>query len=187
MVSSFLVSDHSPRAADPGSPSSDLLQPLHFVHARDLPQTDDDLLEMFQVRNIEDNLNARLAIRRVRRDVPDIALGVSNHTGDALQHAEPIVAEDRELDWICGRSAVIARPFDFNLPLRFVEEICDIWTADGMHRHALAPRDVADDAFTANRITTSCPVHQHVSLSAHHDGVVIAENPPDDAGDCPGL
>ena len=52
-----------------------------------------------------------------------------------------------------------------------------------MHGDAFAARDVADNAFAANRIATARAVDQHVALPADRDGVVIAEDAAHHAGD----
>ena len=52
-----------------------------------------------------------------------------------------------------------------------------------MHRDALSPGDVANDAFAADGVTTAGAVDQHIALAFDHDGVVVAKNAADDTGD----
>src|SRR5947209_12847146 len=99
--------------------SSDFLQSLHFVDAWNLSQADDDCFQMLQVRDIEYHFYAGLTVRRVRGDVADVALGVSDHACDALQHAKAIVTENGQLDRICCGRALVACPFHVDLSLRF--------------------------------------------------------------------
>src|SRR5262249_47870971 len=48
----------------------------------------------------------------------------------------------------------------------------------------LAARDVADDRFAPDWITTAGPVHQEIAVTFHANGVgVSAENPANDAGE----
>ncbi len=105
----------------------------------------------------------------------NVALGVADHAGNALQHAEAVVAEDSEFHGIGCRSAVVAGPLDVNAALGLVEKIGHVGATDRVHSHALAARDVADDAFAADRITTSGAVDQHIALSTDGDSVVVAE------------
>src|SRR5580704_14705471 len=123
----------------------------------------------------------------MRSDVADIALGVADHARDALQHAEAVVAENGQLHGIGCRCALVARPFDINLAFRFVQKIRHIGTINRVYGYALASRDVANDAFAADRITTAGAVHQHVSLAADCDGIVISKDAANDAGNATGL
>jgi hypothetical protein len=62
----------------------DLLHSVHFVHAGDLAQAGDDLLQVFEIGDVEDDLHARLAVGGVGRDVADIALCIADNAGDVL-------------------------------------------------------------------------------------------------------
>src|SRR5437660_354328 len=116
-------------------------------------------------------------------DVADIALRVPDHTRDVFEHAKFVVAENRQLDRVSRRRTVVSRPLNVDLPLRLVQEIRHVRAAHRMYRHALAARDVADDALAANWVATSRAIHQHISLPAHGDRVVISENSPHEAGE----
>src|SRR5579864_8379218 len=131
------------------------LQSLHFVDTGDLSQAGDDGLEVLQVRNIQHDLHAGLAVRGVGGNVFNVALGVADHAGDVLQHAETVVAEDGELDRIRRWHTVVARPFDVDLAFGFVHQIGDVGAVDRVDGNAFAARDVADDALAADGIAAA--------------------------------
>src|SRR5712691_9048904 len=110
----------------------------------------------------------------MRGDVLDVALGVTNDSSDALQHAEAIVAEDRQLYGISRRSGLVAGPFDIDAAFGFVHQVCHVGTMDRMHGHTFAARDVADDTFSTDGIATLGAIDEHVALAADGDSVVIA-------------
>src|SRR5579859_591102 len=172
---------------DRSSELLNFLQALHFVHAGDLSQAGDDGLEVLQVRNIQHDFHAGLAVRGVGGDVFDVALGVANHAGDVLQHAEAVVAEDGELDRVRRWHTVVARPFDVDLAFGFVHQVGDVGAVDRVDGHAFAARDVADDALAADGIAAAGAVDHHVSLAADGDAVVVAEDAAHHAGDGAGL
>ena len=66
------------------SPRLDFLQTLDFVDSRNLPQSHDDIFEVLQVGYVEHYLHAGLAIRRMSRDVSDVAFRVADYARDAL-------------------------------------------------------------------------------------------------------
>src|SRR6202051_3561762 len=125
------------------------------MHAGDLAQAGHDLFEVFEVGDVEDDLDAGLAVGGVGADVADVALGIADDAGDIFQHAKAVVTVNRELDRIGWGSAFVAGPLDVDAALRFVHEVRDVGAAHGMHRDALAAGDVADDALAANGIATA--------------------------------
>src|SRR6202140_4728316 len=165
----------------------DFLQSLYFVHPGDLAQARDDLLEVLQVGNVEDDFNTSLAVGSLRGDVADVAFGVPDHSGNALQHAKPVVAKDGELHGIGGGSALVAGPLHIDAAFWFVEKIRHVRTVDRVHGHAFAARDVANDSLAADGIATSRSIDEHIALPAYRDGVVIAEDAAYNAGNASGL
>src|ERR1700724_1333087 len=123
----------------------------------------------------------------MRGDVADVALGVPDHARDAFQHAEAVVAEDGQFHRIDGWSGLVAGPLHVDAALGFVKKIGHIGAVDGMYGHAFAARDVADDTFTADGITTACPVNHHVTLAADGNSIVIPKHASHNAGDGAGL
>src|SRR5579863_1891310 len=161
-------------------PALDFLQSLHFMHSGDLSQAHNNGLQVLQVRDVENDFHARLTVCGLSGDVADVAFGVADHPRDVFQHAEAVIAVDRQFYRICRGRCVIAGPLDVNLALRLVEKICDVRTIHGMHGDAFAARDVSHDALTANGITTAGAVDEHVSLATDRDGVVVSEDAADD-------
>src|SRR5580693_8182643 len=139
---------------------------------------------MLQVSDVENNFHAGLAVGGVGSDVADVAFGVADHSGNVLEHAKAVVAKHCQLHRISGRSAFVAGPFDVDAALGLIHQVGHVRTVDRVHSHALASGDVADNAFSANRITTLRAINQHVALPANGDGVVVAEDAAHDAGDC---
>src|SRR5580692_7840296 len=137
---------------------------------------------MLQVSDVENNFDAGLAVGGVGGDVADVAFGVADHSGNVLQHAEAVVAENCQLHRISGGSAFVAGPFDVDAALGLIHQVGHVRTVDRVHSHALASGDVADNAFSANRITTLRAVDQHVALPTNCDGVVVTEHSAHYAG-----
>jgi hypothetical protein len=86
-----------------------LLQPLNFMHAGGFPKAGHDLFEMFEVGDVEDDLDAGLTVFGVRANVADVALGIADDAGDVFQHSKLVVAIDRQLHGISRGRALIAR------------------------------------------------------------------------------
>src|ERR1700722_4368154 len=166
---------------------SDLLQPLHFMDAGNFPQAGHDLFEVFEVGDIEDYLYAGLAVGGFCADVADVALGVADNAGDIFQHPETVVAVDGELDRVSRGCALVAGPFHVDAAFGLVHQVSDVGATHGMHRHSFAARDVADNAFSADGITTAGAVDQHIALALDHDRVVVTKDPAHHAGDGSGL
>src|SRR5579863_857263 len=144
------------------------------MYSGDFSQPGDDLLEMLQVGDVEHNFHAGLAVGGAGGNVADIAFGVSNHAGNAFQHPETVVAENGELDRIGCGSSFIPRPLYFDAAFGLVKKISDVRAVNGMDSHAFAARDVTNDAFAADGVTTARAVDQHVALALDGDGVVVA-------------
>src|ERR1700693_1837748 len=104
---------------------------------------------MLKVRNIENDLHASLAILGARPNIPYITMSISNNTSNAFKHTKPIVAIDCQLDWIRRWGALVASPLHIDAPFRFIHQVSNVRTVHRMHRHSLAPRDVAHNTFSA--------------------------------------
>src|SRR6476661_3365988 len=156
----------------------DLLQSLHIAHARNLPQAVDDRFQVFEITDIEDDLDHRLTVCGAGFDVADVGFGVANHARDLLQHAVTVIAKDRQLDRIDVGCGFVFCPGNVYAPLRLIHEIDYVWTADGMHGHALAASYVADYSFSADRVTTARPIDQQITGALHGDGVVVSAEHP---------
>src|SRR5882724_11778322 len=128
---------------------------------------------MLQVGDIEHDVDVGLAITGAGFDVTDVGLCIADHGGDLLQHAEAVVAEDGELYRVGTGGPVIVRPLHVNLPFRLIHQVYYVGTTEPMNRDTLAASDVADDRFTANRVTTAGAVDQEVTLSGYANGVVV--------------
>src|SRR6202021_3349962 len=157
-----------------GKVPPDFLQTLYFMGAGNFSQAGDDLFEMFEVGDVEHDFHAGLAVGGAGGDVADVAFGVADHAGNTLQHSETIVAEDGEFYGIGGGSGFVARPSHFNFSLGLVKKIGDVRTVDGVDGNSFAARDVADDAFATDGVTTARAVDQHIALAFDGDGVLIA-------------
>src|ERR1700691_1330105 len=128
------------------------------MHTGNLPQPGHDLFEVFEVRDVEDDLHAGLAVFGTRSDVAYITLSVANNAGNALQHPETVVAVNRKLDRVSRRRTLIAGPLHIDPSFRLLHQIRNVGTIHRVHRHSLASRDVADNALAANGIATARPV-----------------------------
>src|ERR1022692_4953508 len=151
---------------------SDLLQSLHVVHAGNLSHSVHDFLEVFQVGDFQDYVYAGLAVLALGFDVADVGVSVADHGGDLFQHAEAVVAQQRDFYRIGNGLAIfVSRPKDVDAAVGLVEKIGDVGTVDGVNGHALAARDIADDGLAANRVTTLGAIDEQVPGPARHDGV----------------
>src|ERR1700690_3794929 len=98
----------------------DLLQSLHVVNAGDLTHAIDDVFQVFQVGNVEHDVDIRLAVVGTGLDVADVGLGIADHGGYLLQHPKTIVAEDRKLHRIGAGRSVVLGPLHIDLAFRFI-------------------------------------------------------------------
>src|SRR5579871_824644 len=157
------------------------------MHAGYLLQSQHNGFKVLEVGDVENDLDAGLAVGGVRADIADVALGVADDTGDVFEHAETIVAKDGELDGVGGRSRFIAGPLDVDAALGLVHEIGDVGATDGVDGDTFAAGDVADDGFAANGIAAAGAVDEHVALTFYGNGVVVAEDAAHDVGEGAGL
>ena len=76
-------------------------------------------------------------------------------------------------------------PLDLDAALRVVHEVEHVRAGRGVHRHALAARDVADDLLAADRVAAARAEDQQVVDAAHLDLLLAAgaEHALDDARD----
>src|SRR5882672_1294928 len=140
---------------------------------------------MLEVRDLQDYVDAGLAVAGAGFDVSDVGVLVADDGSDLLQHAEAVVAKEGELDGICDRLPffVAAGPLHVDATVRFVHEIGDVRTVDGVDRDALATSYIADNRFAAGGVTTLGAIDQQVAVTLHDDGVVVsAKDAADHAG-----
>ena len=163
----------------------DLLQSLHVIDAGYLAHSGDDGLEMFEVGDIEDDVDIGATVLGAGLDVADIGLGVADHGGDLLEHAPLVIAQKGKLDGIGGDAVFLGRgPLHVDTAFCLIHQVCHVGAIHGVNRDTLAARDVADDRFAPDWITTAGPVHQEIAVTFHANGVgVSAENPANDAGE----
>src|SRR6266851_686270 len=157
------------------------------MHAGNFAQAGHNLFQVFEIGDVEDDLDAGLAVGGMGPDVADVALRVADDTCDIFQHAKTIVAVDGKLDWISRGRAFVAGPLDVNAAFRLEHQVGDVGAAYGVNGDSLATRNVADDALSTNGIATAGAVDQHIALTLDHDGVVVAKDAAHNAGDGAGL
>ena len=142
------------------------------------------VFQVFEVGDVEDDVDDGLAVGGAGFDVADVGFGVADDACDLFQHAVAVVAENGELDRVSSRGRFVAGPRDVDAALGLVHQVHDVWTIDGVDGDALAARDVADDGFAADRVTTSGTIDEQVALALDDDGVVVAaEDAAHDAAD----
>ena len=160
------------------------------MYAGDFADAVDDIFQMFQVGNIQNDIDVGLAVAGAGFNVADVGFGIADHGCDLFQHAEAVVAENGELYWVGAGRSIIVGPLHVNLAFRLIHEIHDVGTIEAVNRHAFAAGNVADDGFAANRVTTTGAVDQQVALSGDANGVVVliaAKNSPYHAGEAAGF
>src|SRR5437868_3148501 len=129
----------------------DFLQSLHVMDPRNLANTVHDFLEVFQVGDFEDYVHAGLAVLAPRFYVADVGVGVADEGGDLFEHAEAVVAEQRDFYGIGnGQAVFVACPEHVDAAIGFVKKIGDVGTVDGVDGNAFAAGDIADDGLAAN-------------------------------------
>ena len=155
------------------------------MHAGDLPHSINDLLQVFQVSDVEDDVNAGLGVLATGFHAADVGFGVADDGGDLFQHAPTVVAEQREFYRIGNGLAIfVSRPEHVDAAVGFIEKISDIWTVDRVDGNAFAAGNVADDGFSANGVATARAIDEQIALSADDDsvGVSASEDAADGAG-----
>src|SRR5579862_1655346 len=145
------------------------------MHSRNLPYSVHDLLEVFEVGNLEHHVDAGLPVLAAGFHASDVGLGVADDRGDLFEHSPAVVAEKRELHGIRNRVAIfVSSPEDVNATVGLVQEIRYVRTIDRVHRNSLAAGDIADDGLAADRVTTACAIHKQITGAADYDGVAVS-------------
>ena len=99
-------------------------------------------------------------------------MGVADYGGDLFEHAEAVVAKQRDFYGIGnGLAFFVSGPEHVDAALGFVEKIGDVGTIDGVDRNAFAAGDVADDGLAANGIATAGAIDEKVALALDDDGI----------------
>ncbi len=77
-----------------------------------------------------------------------------------VEHAGPVVGvdDDAHREGVARR----ARPLHVDLALHVVHQVLHVGAIEGMHRHALAAGDVADDGFAADGVAALGAIDQQV-------------------------
>src|SRR5271163_679563 len=164
----------------------DLLQSLHVMHPGNLAHAVDDVFEMFQVSNIENDIDVSLPIRTAYLHIPNVGFGIADHGCHLFQHAEAVVTEDRELYRVRTRGSLVAGPFHIDAALRFIQQVHHVGAIHRVDGDAFAAGHVTDHVFAANRIAAAGAVHEQIAVALYADGIVAAvsaENSPDYARD----
>src|SRR5207245_5851973 len=167
----------------------DLLQPLHIVHAWNLAHPGNNIFQVLEIGDVEHDINVRLPVIGPGFNVADVGFAIADDSRNLLEHAETVVAKNRELHWICARRPIIARPFHFNLPLRLVHQCYHVRTVRRVDRHAFAASYVTHHILAADRVTTSRSVDQQIAMALYPDGLVVvicAKQSPQYAGSAAG-
>src|SRR5579884_207586 len=179
-------SEHLKPSSDGIKALSDFLDALDVVHAGYFAKPVDDGFEVFEVGDIENDVDAGLTIGGARFDVADVCSAVADHNRDFFQHAGAIVGVKRQLDRVTRFRGFffVARPFDGDAALGFIHQVGDVGAVARVHSYTLAAGHVADDVFAANGIATSRAIDEQVIVAAHTNrGLIAAEDAAHDAGE----
>ena len=117
---------------------------------------------MFFVAHVDGHLDQR-AVRlgfRLRFEAADVGVFIGEHGSELGKHAGTVVGLDHDLHREGVGSA--AGPFHFDFALHIVHQVLHVAADLGMHRHALAARDIANDGFAADRIATLGAIDQQI-------------------------
>jgi hypothetical protein len=66
---------------------------LHIVHAGDLAQTGNDAFQVFEIFNIDDDVDIGLAVGSASFDIADVGAVIADNGCDLLEYAGTVVAE----------------------------------------------------------------------------------------------
>src|SRR5580692_6106345 len=141
---------------------------------------------MFQVGNIENDIDVSLPIRTAHLHIPDVGFGIADHGGHLFQHAEAVIAKDCKLYRIRTRRSLVAGPFHIDATLWLIQQVHHVGAIDRVDGDALASGYIADHVFAADGVTAAGAVHEQVAVAFHADGIVAAvsaENSPHYARD----
>src|SRR5208337_3934669 len=130
---------------------------------------------MFQVGYFEDYVDAGLTVLAAGFHAADVGFSVADDGGDLFQHAEAVVAEQRDFYGIGdGLAVFVAGPQHVDAAVGFVEKIGDVRAIDGMDSHPFASGHVADDGLSANRVATLGTIDEKVASPADYDGIAVS-------------
>src|SRR5262249_56158850 len=90
--------------------------------------------------------------------VADVGFNVGDGVGQRRKLTGAVLGHHRQLHgvWVFG---FIGHPRDLDDSFAIDHEVRGVLAARGVNADAFATRDVADDLFTANRVTTRRPTH----------------------------
>src|SRR5215207_8524305 len=146
---------------------------LHVEDAGHLADGGHDLVEVFEVEDLDRDLDAAAVVggdRRVRgADVGLDVLDGVRHVGD---HARPVLGDGEEFDGVGGLARPRVGPLDLDDALGVDHQLLDVRAAPRVDGDALAARDVADDLLAADGVAAARARHQQVVHAAHDDGVL---------------
>ena len=135
------------------------------MYARNLADALDDLLEMFQVGDVEDDVDVGLSVGRAGFDIPDIRLAVADNCCDLFEHSKTVVAVEGEFYGVgCGRALSVASPLNVNLTVRFIHQRCHVGTGDRVNGYTFSARNVSDNGFTPDRVATPGAIDKQVAM-----------------------
>src|SRR5215207_7177331 len=146
---------------------------LHVEDAGHLADGGHDLVEVFEVEDLDRDLDAAAVVggdRRVRgADVGLDVLDGVRHVGD---HAGAVLGDGEEFDGVGGLARARVGPLDLDDALGVDHQLLDVRAAPRVDGDALAARDVADDLLAADGVAAARARHQQVVHAAHDDGVL---------------
>src|SRR6185312_14059332 len=170
-----------------------LFQPLHIDDSRNLADSGDDALKVLHVFDIDGDVDGGAAVPGAHVHVTDVGIVVADDRGHLLKHAGAVVADDRQLYWICrlrrtGNRRAGPCPSDSDAAIRLVHKIGNVRAGFRVYGDAFAAGDVAHDVLTANGIAAARAINQQLVVTLHLErSAVIAENSADHSADRAGL
>ena len=128
---------------------------------------------MFDVGDLEDQLNRRLPLPCPRIHLTDVRLEIGNRRDHPCQDPLPVVHEDVELHGKL-RSSLIG-PLDCDLPVGVEHQIPDVRAIGAVNRNPFATCDVSDDLFPWQRGAALGQVGHEVIVATNLDRLGAGE------------
>src|SRR6266436_2796686 len=129
---------------------------------------DEDGFELAPVGDFEVGVNASVGAVGTAFEIVNVGTGSADDGGDFGKKAGAVARADGELDGKLGFGA--AAPLDGDAAFGLVHEILHVGTSSGVHGHAAAAGDVADNFVAGDGIATLGAVNEQVVVALDDQG-----------------
>src|SRR4029077_1932549 len=131
----------------------------------------EDALELFAVGNVQGHHDQGMQRLAGAFEMADVGGGAADGAGHLGENAGAILGAYAQVHRESGLGG--AGPFDGDAALGFVEKIANVGAGGGVHGHAAAAGDVADDLIAGDGVAALGAMNHQVVVAANEDGGIV--------------